>query len=239
MTPTTAGPVLMPIRKIGQPGCAHGDVSRDRRGSPSRHAPPAAAWSGWSPAALKTVRTPSPAKCSIVPPARSTIGHDRRPVGVQHLHDLARLVALAERREPGEVREHRGDDALVADRRDGRGRAAAADAFGDDGRQVRAEAGVEPADLARRLREERQLLVGGALAAELGEHVVRRATARPARPRPRPRRTRTSDRRAPASPRGTARRTRRSASRAAGTRCAPRARWSGTRPAAGGATPTS
>ena len=73
MTPTTAAPVLIPIRKIGQPGCA---AARWRVAVRIPVAARAArrAWSGWSPSTLKTVRTPSPAKCSIVPPARSISG---------------------------------------------------------------------------------------------------------------------------------------------------------------------
>ena len=68
------------------------------------------------------------------------------------------------------------DDPFLAGR--WRAGAAPADPLRDDGRQVRAEGLVEPADLARGLGQERQLLLGRAFAAQLGEDEVRRATAR-------------------------------------------------------------
>ena len=118
MTPTTTGPVLMPIRKIGQPGWLAAMSRVTVRISVAARAA-RWAWSGWSPAALKTVSTPSPAKCSIVPPARSTMGTTAA--------QLAFSISTTSRGSwrslngviSGEVREHRGDDALVADRRDG------------------------------------------------------------------------------------------------------------------------
>ncbi len=71
--PTTAGPVLAPTRKIGQLGW----FAATGRAAATIASPVIAArsaWSGWSPAALKMAMTPSPANCSMTPPAASMAG---------------------------------------------------------------------------------------------------------------------------------------------------------------------
>ena len=72
-------PVVVPLAALGRVADRH------------RRAHGAEAWSGWSPSALNTASTASPANRSISPPSRSTTaGTTAAPVGVQHLDDLAR-----------------------------------------------------------------------------------------------------------------------------------------------------
>ena len=101
--------------------------------------------------------TPSPAKCSITPPAASIAGHDRGPERVEHREDLGRRAGLAERREPGEVGEQRRSPRAPRPPAATPG-ASPADALGDDRRQVRPERRIEPAQLVGRSGEQRDLV---------------------------------------------------------------------------------
>ena len=95
--------------------------------------------------------TPSPAKCSITPPARIDDRDDRRPVGVEHRRGPrsagARSLNVVK---PARSANSDADHALLAAER-ARGRPSRWRIRSrDDGRQVRAERRIEPADLVAR-----------------------------------------------------------------------------------------
>ena len=174
--PTTAGPVLTPTRNVGQSGWAS---ASGRPASTIARAARAArrAWSGWSPAALKIAMTPSPANCSMTPPAASMTGTTSRPVLVEHRDDRRRGAALAERREAREIGEEDAHLAFLAAEPGGGLPLAATDPLGHDRRQVGPERGIEPPQLAGRLDEQRHLVARRALAAQRGEDPLRRIAA--------------------------------------------------------------